>query len=249
MYLYKQWRLCKYVGTTRKTALPKGFAMRIRIVGTPPGFAPESVRQGWVGIELESTGRENADAAQPDARLGQENLGGYQVDGAAAFQALERHNKAAYDWWIESCPEATASILIFRADVCEELPGEVLQAVDLVAEVRRHFELLAGEGCRLGEIREIAHGIIVAHDESDGTFLYYFLKGTARFQMTREAQLWGANDQAGQVRGCSHEVICLICGLNHPRNWGEVVEQALMRLERSNGEPITWHEPRPIPLP
>lgn len=96
--------------------------MRIRITATPPGFAPKWVREAWVDIVLESTGRENQGGSVGFNRKGQENLGGYQVQAIGAFAALLIHFPEACQWWEENCPEAALGTLVFHADVCEEIP-------------------------------------------------------------------------------------------------------------------------------
>ncbi len=98
-------------------------AMLIKIVKTPAGKPPEWVRQCWIGIELESLGKEKV--TDRDVLIGRckgrTNLGGYMVDGEVAFRALEKHNKTAYEWWMKYWPEAAFATLIFHTDVCEEM--------------------------------------------------------------------------------------------------------------------------------
>lgn len=96
--------------------------MRIRITKTPPGFAPEWVRQAWVGLTLESTGLETLGSGVHFNRKGQENLGGYEVQSVGAFAALLLHNPEACDWWEENCPEAALGTMVFHKDVCEPVP-------------------------------------------------------------------------------------------------------------------------------
>ncbi len=93
--------------------------MRIRIKDTPPGFPPRWVREGWVGIELESSGRERGD--ELGLRVGNQNRGGYRVKGKHAFDQLKEHNHDAFVWWQTECPWVEDETLIFRADVCEEI--------------------------------------------------------------------------------------------------------------------------------
>lgn len=95
--------------------------MRIRIIATPPGTAaPEHIRAKWVGIEFESLGRELAPSGGP--RLGHENVGGYQVAGSVAFEALAKHSPEAHAFWTEGAPwDLMSSTLIFNAECCEEV--------------------------------------------------------------------------------------------------------------------------------
>lgn len=101
--------------------------MRIRIKSTPPGTAaPGDIRALWVGIVLESSGREQPTALQEGARFGSQNLGGYQVDTAHAFERLKEHSPKAYQWWDENWGfAALGSTLIFHADACEEVPESI----------------------------------------------------------------------------------------------------------------------------
>ncbi len=100
--------------------------MRIRIKKTPPGLAPEWVRAAWVGIEMESTGKEDPKTLTDydlliGRREGKENLGGYKVYGEVAFKALQPVNQKAYDWWMKNRPRISHCELIFHTDVCEEI--------------------------------------------------------------------------------------------------------------------------------
>lgn len=96
--------------------------MLIRIIACPPGFAPEEVRRGWVGITFQSEGREAATSAVKKRRKGKENVGGYIVNAADAFETLKTHNRASYDWWAANYPHLLlddGSTLIFHTNVCQ----------------------------------------------------------------------------------------------------------------------------------
>lgn len=95
--------------------------MKIKIVSTPPGtFAPEEIRKLWVGLVVESLGRENPQ--REGARLGKENLGGYRISGPTIMAALKIHNQNAYKWWAEHLPGLlTGMELVFKAEVCQEI--------------------------------------------------------------------------------------------------------------------------------
>lgn len=95
--------------------------MRIRIVKTPPGHHPQWVREAWVGIVLESDGREKFSDDDHMTRIGTANLGGYAVHGYRALLALKDHHKQAHAWWHEHHAPFVFD-LVFHADVCEELP-------------------------------------------------------------------------------------------------------------------------------
>jgi hypothetical protein len=93
--------------------------MKIKIVATPPGFAPEDIRKRWVGIVMPTLGKECSREANAGHRLGRQNLGGYKVRGSDAMQCLKTHDPIAYEYWEQFCLEDT--VLIFKADVCEEV--------------------------------------------------------------------------------------------------------------------------------
>lgn len=95
--------------------------MFIRIVKTPPGRAPERIRQMWVGIELESLGRET-DPNSDEFRIGDENRGGYVVNGLEALTKLRSRDREAFVYWFATFPHlALDGKLLFAADVCEEV--------------------------------------------------------------------------------------------------------------------------------
>lgn len=95
--------------------------MFIRIVKTPPGRAPERIRQMWVGIELESLGRET-DPNSDEFRIGDENRGGYVVNGREALKELKHYNHEAFVYWFGTFPHlALDGKLVFATDVCMEV--------------------------------------------------------------------------------------------------------------------------------
>ena len=90
--------------------------MFIRIIGTPPGEAPEEVRREWVGLELPLAAGETGARVVPSAgvlsgprsflaALGRMLRGrftrrrGYAVEVAAAVAALEHVHPDAAAWW------------------------------------------------------------------------------------------------------------------------------------------------------
>ncbi|MCA9352734.1 hypothetical protein KC901_00960 [Patescibacteria group bacterium] len=85
--------------------------MKIRIVETPPGPAPEEIRKEWKDIEM---------VAEIDTgggiRTSNASDGGYKVTTQEAIQALKNagKNEAANFW--ASIPLAES--LIFHKDVC-----------------------------------------------------------------------------------------------------------------------------------
>ena len=77
--------------------------MKIRIISTPPGGAPEWVRKEWVGLELptvESSGRPQVGATGGKP----ENLGGFQINGKVAIDALKEKSPEAAKWWEDNWP-------------------------------------------------------------------------------------------------------------------------------------------------
>lgn len=96
--------------------------MRIRIKATPPGQAPVSIREQWVDCVMETLGREDADKADRLLRAGTANIGGYRVRGAEAFKALMAKGAgAAAAFWASIV--GMDNELIFKAEVCEEVPS------------------------------------------------------------------------------------------------------------------------------
>ncbi len=118
---------------------------------------------------------------------------------------------------------------------------------ELLQEIHKHLPVLANEGCQIRELKEIAPGIMVAFDESDGTFIYYFETSIYGFRTDRNAQMWGANDQSGQPEGCSEGIHAFVCGINSPDNWSDVVFEAKNRLITKEGEYINWHK-KPVEI-
>lgn len=90
----------------------------IKIIKTPPGQAPEHIRDQWVGVEI-LTQNEKDDGT--GLRDGVENIGGYKVSPTDAINALKKAGKkeAADYWWKEH--NLGAISLIFRSDCCEEV--------------------------------------------------------------------------------------------------------------------------------
>lgn len=92
--------------------------MKVRITGTPPGFAPEAIREKWVGIEMQSIGREKpGEVGLP--RTGTDNQGGYKFTAEEALKKLKEHDQEAHDFWVKHLPPG--SHLVFKEDVCEEI--------------------------------------------------------------------------------------------------------------------------------
>lgn len=93
---------------------------KIKIVAAPPGQAPEWVREAWIGIEL-PLAQPISGGVQVGIMLGKpENIGGYTVNSAQAFQLLQKHNIEAWNWWNENAPYAMrCGQLVFKKQACE----------------------------------------------------------------------------------------------------------------------------------
>ena len=114
--------------------------MNIRIIRIPPGEAPESIRQAWVGLVLPLTpGCERVCSTHtygvlsgPRTFLGElfrrltgrlRRKAGYVVDVQAAIDILEDAAPAAAAWWRENVPHAMrpGRRFLFAPDACEVL--------------------------------------------------------------------------------------------------------------------------------
>lgn len=98
--------------------------MIIRIIATPPGFAPEEIRKAWIGLELPvATPQDFTDNPPEWNEIGTENLGGYIVLKSKAVHILRDHNQTlAADFW-DSLGKGL--FLRFSRDVCEPLETPV----------------------------------------------------------------------------------------------------------------------------
>ena len=93
-------------------------ATKFKIIATPPGQAPEWVRQAWIGLELPLS--ESTDGLQSGVLGGRpENLGGYSVSGGVAIDLLLEKNSEAAQWWQENMPGIVYAKLVFKREVCE----------------------------------------------------------------------------------------------------------------------------------
>ncbi|MEI8337934.1 MAG: hypothetical protein WCF92_02175 [bacterium] len=92
----------------------------IKIISTPPGQAPEWVREKWIGVEIPVP----MQALEPGLQMGvkggkPENSGGYQVNTSEAIEALRKKSPEAAEWWEENVPLAAIPQLVFSKAVCE----------------------------------------------------------------------------------------------------------------------------------
>jgi len=114
--------------------------MKIRVINTPPGEAPEDVRAAWVGLELPlvvpgaRTRRTLGVVARPKTVFGElvailigktERQSGYIVDAAQAVEILAAHSPDAAKWWRENAPLSIrrGKRFLFATEVCQEVTG------------------------------------------------------------------------------------------------------------------------------
>lgn len=84
----------------------------IRIVTTPPGEAPQSIREAWIGLELPLVrSREQGKKLSVMGVLSwaRSFMTGYAVEGQVALEHLAAHSPAAAAWWRENVPHVLKS--------------------------------------------------------------------------------------------------------------------------------------------
>ena len=96
---------------------------KIKIIATPPGEAPEWVRNEWVGLELPVVEVDMKGVIQfGAAECGPpQNIGGYQVETKKAIEILKEKNPKAAQWWLENPLLKFMDVLVFKKEVCEEI--------------------------------------------------------------------------------------------------------------------------------
>ncbi len=98
---------------------------RIRIIATPPGQAPESVRDQWVGLELPLSEPLNGKVRGVlDFRPTPGNPEVFCVNGETALELLAKKSPEAATWWLKNAPMVTAGQLAFLREVCELVPDK-----------------------------------------------------------------------------------------------------------------------------
>jgi hypothetical protein len=108
-----------------------GTVAHLRIVRTPPGEAPEAIRQAWIGVELPLRSWETKPQNHPTVGvLSVRNSEcatayGYSVDGRLALEALAHHSPPAAQWWRKHAPQVLdrGYQLWFPPEVCELVNG------------------------------------------------------------------------------------------------------------------------------
>jgi hypothetical protein len=99
----------------------------LRIVRTPPGEAPESIRRAWVGVKLPLRRWETEPRVHQAVSVLSHNfpetIAGYAVDGRAAVKALACSSPQAAAWWREHAPHVLERgyRFCFPYEVCERV--------------------------------------------------------------------------------------------------------------------------------
>jgi hypothetical protein len=90
---------------------------KVEITSTPPGQAPEWVRNAWIGLMLPVDENPNG-ILQIGVHGGRaQNKGGYSVPTEEALKILGQANDDAAQWWYDNLP-VMPSWLVFHRDVC-----------------------------------------------------------------------------------------------------------------------------------
>jgi hypothetical protein len=103
---------------------------QFQIIAVPPGEAPLTVREAWVGCILPLLpgveGPEPTAARGVTSGLPKERSFSFKVRALDAFSVLEQKNAEAANWWKEHTPQLfqPGKLLSFRAEVCELLPKQ-----------------------------------------------------------------------------------------------------------------------------
>jgi hypothetical protein len=113
---------------------------KIRIIGCPPGEAPQAVREAWIGLELPlplghlgrrrgwlTTGVVSGPRTWWQRLIGilhgrVEAHSGYAVNGLEAINLLALKDPLAAAWWRDNCAHLLDGKrhLVFPAGVCQE---------------------------------------------------------------------------------------------------------------------------------
>jgi hypothetical protein len=128
--------------------------LKIRIISTPPGEAPEDIRKAWVGLVLPlARFRPRRETWTSGVLTGPRSLLGflaaalsgrlkrqvvYNVSGRVAIDALAAHSPYAASWWRQNAAHVPRRgwLLGFPAEVCEEVHETDLWARPAAIEPR-----------------------------------------------------------------------------------------------------------------
>lgn len=133
-YMWRAPNIRMYFGCWDKSG------MQIRIKTTPPGEAPESIRQAWIGLVLPVlpqfsgihtrfgfgvlTGPKTQFSLVLATLRGRgQKQTGYIVEARTAIELLANHSKEAAEWWRQNAPQFLKPkfYFLFSADSCEEI--------------------------------------------------------------------------------------------------------------------------------
>jgi hypothetical protein len=108
---------------------------KVRIVASPPGEAPQQVRDAWIGLELPTSGRRffltSGVLSGPRTwwqgllalvRGGLRMESGYAVNALVAVDILATKDARAATWWRDHCADLLDGKrhFLFATQVCEE---------------------------------------------------------------------------------------------------------------------------------
>ena len=95
----------------------------IRIIATPPGQAPDWVRQEWVGLEIPLDETPKLSGTIQMGVLGgpAQHPGGFRVNTRVTLDLLQKKSPDAARWWRENINPDFMTHLIFKREVCEEV--------------------------------------------------------------------------------------------------------------------------------
>lgn len=97
--------------------------LEIRIISRPPGGAPHSIRDQWIGLVMPAQATDSPLADVMTRRRITNRTGGYAVPWNAAMDALGKKDPAARAWWEDLNASNHFRELIFTSDCCEVIPG------------------------------------------------------------------------------------------------------------------------------
>ena len=94
--------------------------MQIKIIATPPGDAPEWVREEWIGLTLPVAENIPNKRTIVSGVLGGPalNIGGYPIRTADAIEILRKKSLEAAKWWDENVFQDLMPWLILKKEVC-----------------------------------------------------------------------------------------------------------------------------------
>lgn len=91
---------------------------QVEIINTPPGQAPDWVRDAWIGLIL-PVDMDAVGVLQMGIFGGEgQNDGGYNIPTEKALEFLEKKDQRAARWWYDNLP-FMPPWLVFHRDVCK----------------------------------------------------------------------------------------------------------------------------------